>query len=450
MLPDNKKNQPSLLLGLTILFLLLLSQIPADIDLGIIKTKKVDILIDIKSDSLNSSMFNLNREVNSASIINDALLELFSFPAPTTIESLSGNTAQMKYFYDALKSSKDKNIRVAHYGDSAIEGDMITSDLRLNFQKTFGGYGAGFLSITSKDTRFRASTRQTFSGDWETYSITESSNFPFPPGISGTVSLPAAGSWVKYEVSGIGNAPKYFNTVRVFYSGAVKSSVTYKFDDGKELKADLEQGNGIKELILNAGGNARSVLITAPVSKQARFYGVSLESGSGIYVDNFPLRGNSGLSLENVTTEVLSGFNHLLNYKLIVLNFGLNLVSETSDYTRYEKQMVKVISNLKKALPETSFLLISVGDKSIKKGSRFATDPNVPKLVEIQKRIAETSGCAFWNLYQAMGGENSMNNWVTASPPLAYKDYTHVNNDGAKKIADLLAETILDAYRKNR
>jgi lysophospholipase L1-like esterase len=454
---ENKNNQPVLLLGLTILVLILSSFIPP-LDFGIVKTKQIDFLIDVKPDSLTGFNFypqeqlNVDSKIIYSSFFQFDLSDVLSFHSGLPVlsaESVSGDLSQLKYFFDALKNTKNKNIRVAHYGDSIIEGDMITSDLRINLQNKYGGYGTGFLSITNKDVRFRFSTKQTFSDDWKTISIIESPSSELQPGISGMVSLPKAGSWVKYESAGINRSAKYFNKVRVFYRNAKKSSLVYSFDDVKEQKAVLETGSGIKELILQSEENVSSFMLKAETDNQAEFYGVSLETTTGVYVDNFPLRGNSGVSLELINPDILSGFNDLLNYKLIILNFGLNMVSEISDYRRYEREMVKVIAQMKKAFPETGFLIVSVGDKSMKKGSRFVTDPNVPKLVEAQKRIAEASGCAFWNLYQAMGGENSMHKWVSANPPLASKDYTHVNLDGARKIADMLSEAIIEASGKN-
>ena len=69
------------------------------------------------------------------------------------------------------------------------------------------------------------------------------------------------------------------------------------------------------------------------------------------------------------------------------------------DYTWYENDMIKIIGNLKKAFPQTSILIIGVGDKSFKKGTKFITDPGVIKLIQSQKTIAEKAGVAFWNLF---------------------------------------------------
>jgi hypothetical protein len=45
-----------------------------------------------------------------------------------------------------------------------------------------------------------------------------------------------------------------------------------------------------------------------------------------------------------------------------------------------------------------------------------------------------------------MGGENSMVSWVDETPPLANKDYTHVNFRGAHRIAELLFTYLMSEY----
>ena len=68
--------------------------------------------------------------------------------------------------------------------------------------------------------------------------------------------------------------------------------------------------------------------------------------------------------------------------------------------------------------------------------------PEVPSLLETQREIASENKLAFWNLYDAMGGENSMVKFVDEQPPLANRDYTHLNFRGARKIAHIFAQTI--------
>jgi lysophospholipase L1-like esterase len=105
-----------------------------------------------------------------------------------------------------------------------------------------------------------------------------------------------------------------------------------------------------------------------------------------------------------------------------------------------------VINRLKRNFPQADFLLISVGDKSYKENMQFVTQPSVPALVERQRKIARHTGIAFWNLYQAMGGPNSMVKMVESDLPMANKDYTHLNSRGAAFIGKIISNNLLNEY----
>ena len=196
---------------------------------------------------------------------------------------------------------------------------------------------------------------------------------------------------------------------------------------------------------------ARQIKIEVPKKDMAYFYGVSLENGNGVYVDNFPLRGNSGVNLTDIKSEKLKAFAEHLDYKLVILYFGLNIAgNKRTNYTWYEREMTKVIKKFKKAYPDCGFLIVSVSDKSIKKGRKFITNPSIPKLVKAQKNIARKTNVAFWNLFEAMGGRNSMGKWVKAAPKLAQSDYTHFTLAGSKKVAQMLAEALINCYEENK
>jgi lysophospholipase L1-like esterase len=92
--------------------------------------------------------------------------------------------------------------------------------------------------------------------------------------------------------------------------------------------------------------------------------------------------------------------------------------------------------------------MVSVGDHTIKKGSRYISDPAVMSMLEVQKRIAKETNIAFWNLFEAMGGEDSMYKWVHNSPAYAYKDYAHFSDAGGARIAELLYDSIMRDYKK--
>jgi len=67
-------------------------------------------------------------------------------------------------------------------------------------------------------------------------------------------------------------------------------------------------------------------------------------------------------------------------------------------------------------------------------------------LVDGQYDMARATNIDFFNLYHAMGGENSLVNWVEGDTTYANKDYTHVNSRGGKRIANYLYSAIMNDY----
>ena len=81
---------------------------------------------------------------------------------------------------------------------------------------------------------------------------------------------------------------------------------------------------------------------------------------------------------------------------------------------------------------------------------RIVTWPHLPELVDSLKATALSNGAAFWDLYEVMGGENSMVRWVKHSPPYAGADYIHFTPLGATLVGETLSRSLLvyhDFYR---
>ncbi len=450
----NPNNKPVLLLVLTIFFLMLMYYIPKDITVFGIKLKQVDLFMDVKPDSLLdfSAKQNNNEELFASLfpvVFSDADKNKPVSTSPQVgIKNvpLSGNVSQMSYFFNELKNSKSKQIRVAHYSDSGNEGDMMTMDIRQLLQNQFGGKGVGFLSITAQDITFRTTTKHSFSKDWKTVSVLYGKDKNIPFGLNGFTSVPEGNSWVQYQAGGTTEGSKSFKTVKVFYTNAKASSLKYQFDDDPEKTVKLETGSGVKRLILNANGNKTKFKLTASEGL-AHFFGVSLEDGNGVLVDNFAWRGNTGVSFRDIPDDIKKGFSKDENYKLFIIQFGANMLEAGKvDYTWYRNQMVKAINEMKSAFPQASFLLIGIGDRGFKRGSKIISDPSIPVMIEWQKKIVDETGIAFYDSFEEMGGEGSMVEWVNAG--LGTKDYGHMNNEGNKKKGEMIAKAIIDAYKK--
>jgi hypothetical protein len=201
----------------------------------------------------------------------------------------------------------------------------------------------------------------------------------------------------------------------------------------------------VNELSVNV--SKAEVLARFQCKKPVDVYGFSMESDSGVFVDNFSFRGNSGLANQKVRQDIYSATHNCLDYDLIILEYGLNAITpNANDFSWYENSMNQVIRYMKKSFPNASVLLVSVGDKGFRKDGIYQTDPGIPILVETQRRMAQENKIAFWSLYDAMGGSGTMVKWVEEEPALANKDYTHLNFQGAHKVGKLLFEKLMSEY----
>ena len=107
-------------------------------------------------------------------------------------------------FFSALNQSEHikKRIRIAWFGDSMIEGDLITSTVRSIMQKEFGGSGVGFVPLLTSVAGFRKTIEQTSSSDWQTYSVLKPQRGLFP-GISGQVYVPNTELKIQLSLPGL-------------------------------------------------------------------------------------------------------------------------------------------------------------------------------------------------------------------------------------------------------
>lgn len=480
-------NNPVIIFGIALLLLIFNSYAPEGLNFFGQDIKQVDFLSDIRTDDFydsaddeesyendeyyeeseeeydnesekedESAIHDIKAEYNIASIINvssflkyvNAEAKNYYNTAPiTSKDNLSGNLSQLNKFFTALKSSKSKQVRIAHFGDSTLEGDLISADLRAFFQKKFGGKGVGLVPITSKDVAFRSTTDLSFSNDWITASFSKNRG-KLPLGINGHAFANSDGSWVELKTTNRYKTVKKFDVAKLFYSNPKSGAkVEYSLNGKAKVTKTLSSSGKINVLEVKKS-KSKSIKFIFPGAKSATYYGVSLEGSTGVYLDNFALRGNSGVGLKKIKKDYIKSFNDELDYKLVILEFGLNaLKGKNTNFTRYERTMIKIIKKLKSAIPSASFILVGVHDKSIKKGSKFITDPAVPKLVEAQKRIAKATGIAFWNLFEAMGGKNSMVKWVSSNPRKAFKDYIHFNEVGTKTEAKMIFDELMSKYK---
>lgn len=351
----------------------------------------------------------------------------------------------MAPFYEALNHTQDSAgyARIAFFGDSFIEGDILTSDLRSYLQTEYGGSGVGYVSITSETNGFRPTVIHSFGG-WDSFSVTDEKGFKNKyQGVDGRYFRPSKNAYV--ELRGQKRYGRQLDSCAistVFFKNSDTIDIGAQVNKQEQLSFSIEPSADLQSVEVR--GSIGRVRWSVKSDSTSLFYGVAMDGDSGIILDNLSLRGSSGYSLKSIPPKNISDFNELRPYDLVVLQYGLNIVSPgVFDYNYYRVRMKQVISYLKDQFPQAGILLLSVGDRDHKnENGVYTTMPEIKYFIQIQRQIAKENNIAFWNMFEAMGGEDSMKGFVNAQPAKANLDYTHINFRGGRVIAKKLFESL--------
>lgn len=456
------KNYLGQMLPLLLIFLLLLiglSFLPKGLSIGGIDLRHMDIFADIRQSvyepvpnetlvTLDSSQYFLSDTFGLDSLVDTMARDTIRIaPLPPVDTAYFGNLVEdysfdrsgLSRFFAAVDSIRyGKTVRIAWYGDSFVEGDILIGDLRDSLQSLWGGNGVGFVPMTSEVAPFKRTLKHVFKG-WKTYSVVKKGERGATFGIDGHAYVPGPEAKVHYEEANYFRHTRSWNQVRLFYSTPHKLSFVWQNEGMEPQMGDLvphPKGEIGQWKWSNPGMTGFAMRF--PDSNGLTLYGASLEDATGFYIDNFSVRGNSGGPLRLIRPEMARQFDVFQQYDLVVLQVGLNAVTNSTVNVKwYEAELDKVFDHLRACFPGRPILIVSVGDRADKVNGELATMRGVPAIVHMQRDLARKHGFLFYDLFHGMGGYGSIIRLADHKPMLANKDYTHLTHEGGKVIGRL-------------
>ncbi len=364
------------------------------------------------------------------------------------IEFARNDAERFQTLAKTLANSDNRQIRILHYGDSQIEGDRITGYLRNLLQRKYGGSGPGLMSAMPPIAQSSA-INHSASGNWKVYSIYSKKDTSIHHnkfGIMGSLAqFTPTSAWIEFSPSGQAyKSVQNFTQCNVYY-GQNEESFTVKGYVDNQLKwfEEFDPTTDTKRFQWNFEQAPKHFRIEIESEKKLDLYAITLDSPTGVIVDNLPFRGSKGTEFVKLDLAQMKQMGRYLPVSLIIYEFGVNAVTNNSkNYKYYEQNLRKQLQYLKKVWPKAEILVVGVSDMSEKGANGYVTRASVTKVTEAQRNAAFAEGCAFWNLYEAMGGYNSMPVWV--GNHLAQKDYTHFNREGGHRVAQMLYDAITE------
>ena len=342
------------------------------------------------------------------------------------VDSTTDSRVFLQSFYTSLSESGNKVVRVLHYGDSQIEEDRMSQQIREALQNKYGGSGAGLLPLAQTIPSRTVKQQLRMNDRWIQAAQGPKRYLVYGPkrdqrddglyGVMGQVAVMndslVKGSETLTAVCTPLDGRKRYTQWRVF----ADSSVHYTF----------------------AGD---SVFL----SGQGKVYGLSQQSDTGVIVDNIPMRGCLGLVFTKMDREQLVTFYREQNVQLIIMQFGGNAIPSNKNPGTIQgivKGLRQQVQYLRTCAPQASILFIGPSDMLTQIDGEWTTYPMVPYMDKLLRKMALEENIAYFSLYRWMGGAGSMARWQEIG--LAGSDGVHFTRSGARKAGNAVAEWMLE------
>lgn len=367
------------------------------------------------------------------------------------IDNVIQNAGHLDDFFESLyqlRLTNDRIINIVHIGDSHIQADYFTSIVRRHFHRHFGNAGRGLVvplgvARTNEPTNFKT----TSDGDWTSKRIVFPDH-PLPVGIGGVTiatNQPDANFqinmndlWLDYT----------FNSLTLFFQKDANSfDFSIRDKSGKELgviRSSYQKSN-LNHTRLDWNEKIDAVAIqplqSDPEQSRAIIYGAILSnSQNGVLYHTIGVNGakyshyNSAKHFVEQTTE--------LHPDIFIVSLGTN---ESIDYPYLDKNFSshidKLISSLRASNPMAKFVLVTPQEVF-----RAKTKRN-PGILPIRQQIiqyAVDNGLAFYDMYRALGGENSAKVWRESA--LLSTDGIHLTKSGYEYQGHLFYHALMKGY----
>lgn len=364
-------------------------------------------------------------------------------PPPPAIEF----PEQMEHFYAALaklarKNAKD-HVRVAVFGDSNLCMDFQTGYLRRKLQPRFGEGGHGFVTFQAPWSHYRhMDVQHKVVMGWSKFAnTTDPVGDPYY-GIGGLVTE-AFGPLAKQTVSTAGDKSpvgKAITRVDIAYLARPDAGSFKVLVDGVEAGVvDTARPEGV------AYGKRRFEMPDGPhkidvvsVKGRVRVLGAVLErTEPGIVIDSFGVGSLNTLTQAKEDPQISTEMLRDRNYDLLVYMTGAGDIATMKDVP---EALHRLIAMQREALPGVSILIVRPADRG-----KQHTEKDAAKVGVQRREIAVAEGTAYWSLFDAMGGENSMSTFVQNNMS-AFGDGIHFSDLGGHFVGDRLQVSLLQGF----
>lgn len=355
---------------------------------------------------------------------------------------LEGAGALVPFFEQLSHPPENMSLHILQYGDSHTASDDWANQMRQEFQAKFGVGGAGYTLPGHPFLGYRRfDSHGSNSKGWYTGGIVTHRD-DGADGLGG-VSLTShtAGETVTLTVE--------CEQLELHYlKQPGGGELQFNVDDAPvaTIATDGDLGPGVYSYMASPGPHHYTVrtLSSAPV----RLFGWVAQNHAGVTYETLGINGAQANLILGWDQKILAGELTSRDPALIVLAYGTNeALSRAWTADAYRTGLVEIIHRLRDAVPTASILMIGPPDCEYRlRGARRLPFPHLDQVIDIQRDVAQTNGCAFWDWRAAMGGPGAVRQWVQAG--LGQGDYTHLTSAGYRMAGGMLFDELMAQYNR--
>jgi lysophospholipase L1-like esterase len=359
------------------------------------------------------------------------------------------NKSALAKFYKKWSKNNANTITIAHLGDSHVQPDIYSGELRKILQSIKGDAGRGMIFPFSIAKTYSANDyKSTYTGVWKCAKSIEYAP-KLPLGASGATCL-TFDSHASFTFFFNDTLDASYRILKIFCKKSEKSfDFIVKYGD-REIMVTVDSfvcpDQPYIEIELPAApGNTITVQLVKQNAHESEFefYGMSLES---THRDGLMLHclGIGGAMYRSILSQKL--FQEQLPYlnpDLVIVDFGTNdyiYKDEIPDHM--ESEIKSVLAKVRASAPNADLLLTTTQDMN-RKGKNLVSGEAFSDLI---KKIAKDENCAFYDWFWVSGGPRTMTLWHDRG--LSQNDMIHLSSAGYKLKGQLLADAFIKTLKE--
>ena len=375
-------------------------------------------------------------QVNQYNLVRNDLNRLHNF----------GNDNYSQQFLQKLEklvSTGEGRINVVQIGGSHIQAGMFSGQIRTRLQTMNGEMNAGWgfmfpYRMSRTNSPFGYYIRYT--GDWQSCRNIEMRKTCTlgVGGIAATTSSEKAELTVLLEKE---NSLDYrYNRVKIFYQA---SDSVYTISVDSALVKNVVRTADYTEFELNSRIDSLNITIQKNAGKEGSFtlFGIITESAPNGFL--YHSIGVNGAHIPAfLRCSMFEQQLAMLKPGLVILGLGINdAYGRKFLQAEFEANYAGLIAKIRRAAPETAIVFTTNNDSYL---YRRYVNKNGAKVEESMMKLAKKHNAGVWNMYEVMGGMNSVVLWEKNN--LAQRDKVHFTREGYLLLGDLFSNALMQSF----